>query len=379
MKTRKIYLALLITAFFIGCQKDDDNIDNKLFFSSLNSVKEILVKGGDNEQEGVLKVSLVKTENVDISLSYEVRESLVKTYNNIYYDKATMLPENNYNIESIQAKIEAGNISSNQTRILFKNLNNLDREKRYVLPVTIAKTSFKVLESDRTKYFVFKGADLINIVADIEENYLLIDWTNPDVCNNLSQLTMEALVRARNFDRLISTVMGIEGQFLLRIGDAGFPQNQIMVALRRGKFPDADPNKGLPINEWVHIALTYSSIDKKMIIYINGKKQSEGSINVGTVDLGKKGSNGFAIGRSYNNGRFFAGEISECRIWNTVRTPEEIKSNPYLVDPSSKGLVAYWKFNDESNLSVLDHTNNGNNAIANAPLKWTKVSLPETE
>ena len=55
---------------------------------------------------------------------------------------------------------------------------------------------------------------------------------------------MEALIRARNFDRKISTVMGIEGYFLIRIGDAGFPPNQIQIATSDGNFPNADSNKG---------------------------------------------------------------------------------------------------------------------------------------
>ena len=110
-----------------------------------------------------------------------------------------------------------------------------------------------------------------------------------------------------------------------------------------------------------------------MIIYVNGKKQSEGTLSVGNVNLG---SSNFFIGRSYDDNRWLAGEISECRIWNIVRSQEEIAENPYYVDPQSEGLVAYWKFDEGAGNTVKDHTGNGNNAVANTTLKWTPVKLP---
>ncbi len=217
-----------------------------------------------------------------------------------------------------------------------------------------------------------------NVVADIEENYLSVNWAKPEVVNNLSKLTMEALIRARNFngqDAGINTVMGVEGKFLIRIGDrGGYPANQIHIATSGGNFPDADENKGLPTNQWIHIAVTYDSNDGTMIIYVNGKEQSKGIKNVGSVNLGIGGKNGFYIGRSYNDSRWFAGEISECRIWNVVRTPEEIASHPYAVDPDTEGLAAYWKFDEGAGNEVKDHTANGNDAKANKSLKWTKES-----
>jgi hypothetical protein len=114
-----------------------------------------------------------------------------------------------------------------------------------------------------------------------------------------------------------------------------------------------------------------------MILYVNGKIQGESTKSLGSVSLGRGGVDGFNIGRSYADDRYLAGDISEARIWNIVRTQEEIANNPYSVSPDSEGLVTYWKFDDEESLIVKDHTGNNNNAKANKPLKWTKVSLPE--
>ena len=63
--------------------------------------------------------------------------------------------------------------------------------------------------------------------------------------------------------------------------------------------------------------------------------------------------------------------------WSIQRTPEQIASSMYDVDPSTEGLVAYWKFNEGTGKQVKDYTANGNNITAENDLTWTKVSLPE--
>lgn len=378
MKNYKIYTLafLLASSLFTSCE-DDENFDNKVYFNVASKTSSILFKSSISSAQRTLQVSLAKQESKSVEVTFKVAPELVGTYNKAYYDKAIILPADSYELAETKVVINAGSVASKQVPINFKGLDKLDRETVYVLPVTIATANIAVLESARTTYFVFKGAALINVVADIESNNLHIDtWAKPDVVNNLTQLTMEALIRVRNYDRLISTVMGIEGQFLIRLGDAGFPSNQIQIATSAGNFPAADANKGLPTNEWVHIALTYDSVTGDMKIYVNGKVQSEGVKKAGPVNLGKNGVDGFYIGRSYEDSRFLAGEISECRIWNVVRTQEQIAGNPYDVDPASAGLVAYWKCNEGGGSVVKDYTGNGNDLTAKSAIKWTPVALP---
>ena len=45
----------------------------------------------------------------------------------------------------------------------------------------------------------------------------------------------------------------------MRIGDAGFPDNQIQIATGAGNFPDYDSNKGLQTKRWQHVAMTYNA------------------------------------------------------------------------------------------------------------------------
>ncbi|MDR1091489.1 MAG: DUF1735 and LamG domain-containing protein [Prevotella sp.] len=378
MKRYNLYIiSILVSLIFFNSCRSEEDFDNKIYNVASSRVSNLLIKANIVNEERTLQAAIPKPEKSNINLTYKADPSLVDTYNEAYYDNAIILPADFYELPEPKVTIAAGSVRSNEVAIYFKNVNLLDRDLVYVLPVTIATADINILESARTNYFVFRGAALINVVADIENNNLHIDqWKDPSVVNNLSQVTMEALIKCRNYDRLISTVMGIEGKFLIRIGDAGFPSNQIQIATSSGNFPDADSNKGLPVNEWIHVALTYDSSNGAMKVYVNGVVQSEGTKSIGRVSLGVNGIDGFYIGRSYEDSRFLAGEISECRIWNVVRTREEIANNPYEVDPESEGLVAYWKCDEGGNNTVKDHTANGNDLTSKNDLKWTPVSLP---
>ena len=105
------------------------------------------------------------------------KPSLAATYNLSYGDNATALPEAFYDIPVKNVTIQPGGISGDDIIVNFVNLNQLDDSRRYVLPVTITNVSgIGLLESARTTYFIIKGAALINVVANIKENYFPIKW-----------------------------------------------------------------------------------------------------------------------------------------------------------------------------------------------------------
>lgn len=380
MKKINLLIAFLcITGLAIvhSC-KDNELFDNNLFISSPKS-ETILNKANTVLDERILIASIAQPENFQVEIQYGVAPQLVEQYNQAYNSKAILLPAEYYNFSSQKATINIAAVKSTPITVHFKDINKLDRDILYVLPVTINNSNVAVLQSAKTTYYVIQGGALINVVADLTSNYLHINnWVNAAPLNNLKTLTMETLVRAQNYDRMISTIMGIEGTFLIRLGDAGFPSNQIQVATRSGNFPSPDASKGLPVNQWVHIAVTYNSDSGSLKVYVNGKLQSSGTVRAGSVSLGVNGSNGFYIGRSYEDARYFAGEFAECRIWNVERTEQEIAENPYEVDPATTGLVAYWRCNEGAGNDVKDHTSNLNHLVGQTgkEIKWLPVSLP---
>lgn len=94
-------------------------------------------------------------------------------------------------------------------------------------------------------------------------------------------------------------------------------------------------------------------------LYVNGEKVvANGSFQM-SPDLTANGADfGFSVGMVPNfmwGTRPFYGLMSEVRLWNVVRSENEIKENMLSVDPNSKGLVAYYKLNG----GVVDASGHG--------------------
>ncbi len=92
---------------------------------------------------------------------------------------------------------------------------------------------------------------------------------------------------------------------------------------------------------WYHIALVYDGA--QATLYVNGSK---------VVSTDKPAGRTFklndAIHVAGSGAAWFVNAciFSELRIWNTTRTPEQLKDNEYTVDPSTPGLLHYWKMNE---------------------------------
>lgn len=382
MKLKNLYLVsiALLAGVFAACSDDTETFDNRVYVNAPVKTSSVLLKNTVPSTEGQFQIAMAKPEGKDVTVSMKVEPGLVEAYNAAYYDKAEALPSGHYTLESQQVSILAGSILSDAVTVKFNNLTELDREKVYVLPITIENASVGILQSARTMYYVLKGAALINVVADITKNLIYVDWKKPEVANNLKQLTAEALIRPNKFGKMLSSVMGIEGYFLLRIGDSGIPDNQLQVATSKGNLTSSD--LAIPTGEWTHIAVTYDAdAGGKITVYLNGKNMLEGTANCGAINWAQTKTdegNGFWIGHSYNRDRWLEGEITECRIWNKVLTQNEInaKDHFYQVEPDAAGLVSYWKFDEGVGTSIADYSGNGNNATALEPITWNAVELP---
>ena len=386
MKQNNLYI-ILITLFsimFIGCSDSDSSFDNKIYIDSAAKTKSILLFHGNDTDQASFKVSMPSVEDRDVIFKISGDPSLLGTYNEAYYDNAILLPEGCYEISTPEVTIIAGSVQSPDVTILFSKLTELDRQQRYVLPVSINSAQVGVLSSARTMYYVFRGAALINYVADLEKNNVYVDWKNNEDFVSMSKFTAEALINPRKFDRQLTTVMGIEDKFLIRIGDEPIPPNQLQIATSNGNYTSSD--LVIPTNTWTHLAVTYDAVAKEINVFINGKNMLKTATNdIGNVNWGVEHSDEsdgkdrcFWIGYSYNNDRYLAGEISECRVWNKVLTAAEINETNhfYFVEPDSKGLIAYWKFNDAGGDKVKDYSINKNDATGSNPIKWNGVQLP---
>lgn len=378
MKTIKNILAGLALLSALSCQQSFETFSSKVYIDSHQKMTTILLDGSLSEVMRTIQAAIPQPESEPVSVTYAVDASLLSFYNMVTYSDAVILPAENYAFDTMNATIQAGSVKSTEANITFTGLDKLDNDYIYVLPVSISTASLEVLPSARTMYYIFQGASLINVVTYMRENYFKPTLANASVLNGLTSLTAEVLLKPDDFktdEAGISTVLGIEAQFLIRIGDAGIPNNQVQLATNNGNVTDAAWT--FEIGKWQHLAFTFVSATGATDVYINGvhKGSTQYSNYRNAVNWGVED---FHIGKSYNNGRWFDGDFSEIRIWNRVLTSEEInaKNHFYNVDPDSEGLVAYWKANEGDGAIWTDMTGNNDAKAANGVV-WHSVSLPE--
>ncbi|MCD8207361.1 MAG: DUF1735 and LamG domain-containing protein [Bacteroidales bacterium] len=387
MKTRnnRFLLLILLCGILAACSDDVKNFDNKLFLTSNTPVTTYVQTSVSDSQDftGEFTLSIPKPQEKDVTFTVKADESLVSTYMASYYvDNVKAVPSDHYSLSATSGSIPAGALTSDAIEVHFTDMGSLDYDYTYVLPVTVVDASIDILGSARTTYFVFRAAALINKVANLKENNVYVEWVNPDVVQGMHTLTAEALIRPHGFTNQLNTLFGIEGQFLFRYGDAGLDPDLLQIATGNGNFALDTP---APLEEWLHVAVTYDYDAGTIQVYYNGKVVGDFTgVTYGPVNWGiqhSDESNGqdrcFWIGYSYDSNRWFDADFSEVRIWNRVLTSEEINSENhfYAVDTDSDGLVVYWKFNDEADI-IRDYTENGNNATASYPLTWVDVELP---
>ncbi|MCT4617919.1 MAG: cadherin-like beta sandwich domain-containing protein [Marinisporobacter sp.] len=112
--------------------------------------------------------------------------------------------------------------------------------------------------------------------------------------------------------------------------------------------------------EWNHISVSVTKGNKGKI-YLNGKEVvnyyhsqvAPDPLMVNDADL--------IIGKVFNDSSYSNVRLDELKIWNTERTPEQIKDNMYKgLEGTETGLVAYYNFNEKSGTTVPDITGNSN-------------------
>lgn len=251
---------------------------------------------------------------------------------------------------------------------------------------------------------------LISWAADMTGNRLFPKWENggPGVCK---AFTLETLVKFDDFDKAsggIFTIMGIEGKFLLRMGDVGNALTNLQIATCAGNY---NVPYACEANRWYHIAVVWEN--RIAYVYFDGVLVGESQQFPETTWVGwplwqnvpvdpdlspawsyePDGNRCFWMGYSYDANRDTHGLMTEIRIWNKALTADEINApnHFYTVDPASEGLFSYWKFVEGEGSTVADATGKGNPLYGElditkqsngdnagpAGIDWVEVALPD--
>ena len=200
MKRHIGFLSVLLvgSGALVSCQDDTEHFDNKIY-NTAEQTSTVFVEEEADSYVRTLQAQLAMPADSDISFAYVADPGQVEWYNTAYSDSAGMLPADYYEIPDPEAVIPAGETASSEVEIRFRNLLSLDKTQVYVLPVSIDGADVATLASRRTVYFVVKEASLVNVVANLRENAVSVEWRNPDPLRNLRSLTAEALVKVDEF------------------------------------------------------------------------------------------------------------------------------------------------------------------------------------
>jgi len=185
-------------------------------------------------------------------------------------------------------------------------------------------------------------------------------WVSIDDSESLDidgrEITMEAWINIPNPNEdLEFTIWNKENSYEAHVRNGLF-----QVAIFTDRWAWQGQNTQIRANEWTHVAGTYDG--QSIRLYINGNLRST---------IGKQGNiqdtdSLFFIGtRPLSNFiHCYDGMIDEVRIWEIMRTQQEIEDNMNcLLSGNEEGLVGYWRMDEGEGQTLHDMTPNENHGI----------------
>ncbi|MCL5018880.1 MAG: DUF4983 domain-containing protein [Patescibacteria group bacterium] len=113
------------------------------------------------------------------------------------------------------------------------------------------------------------------------------------------------------------------------------------------------------VGVWKHVAVAVDVSAQTAYFYFNGSSVANTQTNSGATAIYDGTAKFLFSGNSYDSGiiEHFHGKMDEWRLWNDLRTAQEIADN-YNIDiaTNSAGLAGYWKCNEGSGTTLNDAT-----------------------
>jgi len=145
----------------------------------------------------------------------------------------------------------------------------------------------------------------------------------------------------------------------------------------KGKLVHSDEQNVLKNNEmWVP-----STRNAKWNLYLNGERldASQGPWAPGGAGAEKQFRVGNWLDNNSKPSAHYHGKLDDLRLWNRVRTDEEIRDNMYRhLDRGEDGLIAYWRFDEGTGDVSKDETGNGHKGTLAGTSKpaWERSLAP---
>ena len=362
--------ALLLT----GCNDAEyDTLSNQAYIlqTNTNANSSLKLTVGAEVATTTLNVRLSDVANVESRYRLVYDTAVVNEYNRLNETPYASLPQESFSLSSEETTIEAGASVSTPITLTVPPYSEALKAsgKKYAIGFRLENTSgnASVLPSGSKIVYILDQVVIQPVVVldqshyvsqDLVKNYPLTEWT---VEMNINKHVLYTEVGRGNNQAIFGAG---PDEIYIRFGDAPIEGNRLQI-----KTQGTQMNSLALFNEhtWYHLAFVCTGT--KLYLYVNGQLDN-------SMDLPGKTTNVNSINICSPSTYWLGNAMySEVRFWQRARSQAEIANNMYACDPTTPGLITYYKMNEGEGYSFRDASGNGNNAETNgqAVPEWIQV------
>lgn len=352
--------ALLLT----GCNDAEyDTLSNQAYIlqTNTNANSSLKLTVGAEVATTTLNVRLSDVANVESRYRLVYDTAVVNEYNRLNETPYVSLPQESFSLSSEETTIEAGASVSTPITLTVPPYSEALKAsgKKYAIGFRLENTSgnASVLPSGSKIVYILDQVVIQPVVVldqshyvsqNLVKNYPLTEWT---VEMNINKHILYTEVGRGNNQAIFGAG---PDEIYIRFGDAPIEGNRLQI-----KTQGTQMNSLALFNEhtWYHLAFVCTGT--KLYLYVNGQLDN-------SMDLPSKTTNVNNINICSPSTYWLGNAMySEVRFWQRARSQAEIANNMYACDPTTPGLITYYKMNEGEGYSFRDASGNGNNAETN--------------
>ena len=352
--------ALLLT----GCNDAEyDTLSNQAYIlqTNTNANSSLKLTVGAEVATTTLNVRLSDVANVESRYRLVYDTAVVNEYNRLNETPYASLPQESFSLSSEETTIEAGASVSTPITLTVPPYSEALKAsgKKYAIGFRLENTSgnASVLPSGSKIVYILDQVVIQPVVVldqshyvsqNLVKNYPLTEWT---VEMNINKHILYTEVGRGNNQAIFGAG---PDEIYIRFGDAPIEGNRLQI-----KTQGTQMNSLALFNEhtWYHLAFVCTGT--KLYLYVNGQLDN-------SMDLPGKTTNVNSINICSPSTYWLGNAMySEVRFWQRARSQAEIANNMYACDPTTAGLITYYKMNEGEGYSFRDASGNGNNAETN--------------
>lgn len=353
-------VALLLT----GCNDAEyDTLSNQAYIlqTNTNANSSLKLTVGAEVATTTLNVRLSDVANVESRYRLVYDTAVVNEYNRLNETPYASLPQESFSLSSEETTIEAGASVSTPITLTVPPYSEALKAsgKKYAIGFRLENTSgnASVLPSGSKIVYILDQVVIQPVVVldqshyvsqNLVKNYPLTEWT---VEMNINKHILYTEVGRGNNQAIFGAG---PDEIYIRFGDAPIEGNRLQI-----KTQGTQMNSLALFNEhtWYHLAFVCTGT--KLYLYVNGQLDN-------SMDLPGKTTNVNSINICSPSTYWLGNAMySEVRFWQRARSQAEIANNMYACDPTTPGLITYYKMNEGEGYSFRDASGNGNNAETN--------------